>query len=218
LASAAERGRLAPGLRHVMALFSKLVAWASEQPALFLFLRGVLENDFRVIRSVARRHLSDQAGVRTLDLGCGPGAFSTLFASGSYVGVDVNLRYIDYAKRHFAGRFLAGDARRVELGDAAVDQIFVFGLLHHLDDVTVRAVLVEMRRLLAPGGHALVIEDIPTVSRLNLLGHLLHSAENGEHIRPAEDYRRLYAEHFSLDHEEILRSGICDYHAAVLRP
>jgi ubiquinone/menaquinone biosynthesis C-methylase UbiE len=201
-----------------MGLFSKLVAWTSEQPALFLFLRGLLENDFRVIRAVIRRHLSGQAGVRTLDLGCGPGAFSTLFACDSYVGIDINGRYIAHARRHFQGRFLAGDARKVELADASVDQILVFGLLHHLDDETVRSVLVEMRRVLAPAGHALVIEDIPTVSRLNLLGHLIHSAENGEHIRPVDEYRRLYGERFALESEEILRSGICDYFAAVLRP
>jgi hypothetical protein len=62
-----------------------------------------------------------------------------------------------------------------------------------------------------------VIEDIPTVSRLNLIGHLIHSVENGEHIRPPEEYRRLYAEVLGVEREEILRSGICDYYAAVLR-
>ncbi len=201
-----------------MGFFSKLVAWTSEQPALFLFLRGLLENDFRAIRAVIRRHLSSQDGVRTLDLGCGPGAFSTLFAAPAYVGVDINRRYVEHARRHFQGRFLEGDARRVELPDASFDQILVFGLLHHLEDETARAVLLEMRRLLTAGGRALVIEDIPTVSRLNLLGHLIHSAENGEHIRPADEYRCLYAERFALESEEILRSGICDYFAAVLKP
>jgi ubiquinone/menaquinone biosynthesis C-methylase UbiE len=201
-----------------MGIFSNLVAWASEQPALFLFLRGIVENDFRAIRALVGRRLSAEAGVATLDLGCGPGAFSTLFAAETYVGVDINARYVEYARRHFAGRFLAGDARHVELQSAGMDQIFVFGLLHHLADDHVREVLAEMRRVLKPSGRALVVEDIPTVSRLNLLGRLIHVAENGEHIRPAEEYRRLYGESFRLEGEEILRSGICDYHAAVLRP
>jgi ubiquinone/menaquinone biosynthesis C-methylase UbiE len=201
-----------------MIIFSKLVAWASEQPGLFLFLRGLLENDFRAIRAIIRRHLSAEAGVFTLDLGCGPGAFSTLFAPESYVGVDLNARYVEYARRHFAGRFLAGDARHVELAAGSMDQILVFGLLHHLEDEFVRAVLVEMRRVLKPGGRALVVEDIPTVSRLNLLGRLIHVAENGEYIRAADEYHRLYGERFAIETEEILRSGICDYHAAVLRP
>jgi SAM-dependent methyltransferase len=200
-----------------MLIFEKLVAWASDQPALFLFLRGIVENDFRAIRAVIRRHLRDDASLRTLDLGCGPGAFSTLFAPESYVGVDINPRYIAYARRHFKGVFLEGDARQVERPDASFEQVLVFGLLHHLDDDAARPVLAEIRRLLAAGGQALVVEDVPAVSRLNLLGHLIHSAENGEHIRKVEEYRRLYCERFRIEREEMLRSGICDYYAAVLR-
>jgi ubiquinone/menaquinone biosynthesis C-methylase UbiE len=199
-------------------MFSKLIAWLSDQPALFLFLRGVLENDFRAIRAIIARDLAGRAGTRTLDLGCGPGAFSTLFAPETYVGIDINPRYIDYARRHFKGAFSVGDARSIELADSSVDQALVFGLLHHLDDTAVRAVLGEMRRVLRPSGHALVIEDIPAVSRVNLLGHLTHYAENGEHIRAPEAYQRLYAETFRTEHDETLRSGICDYYAAVLTP
>ena len=201
-----------------MAFFEKLVARVSDQPALFLFLRGIVENDFRAIRAVIGRHLRNDAGLRTLDLGCGPGAFSPLFAAQGYVGVDINPRYIAYARRHFQGEFMAGDARAVDLPEASFDQILVFGLLHHLDDETVRAVLREMRRLVAPEGEALVVEDIPAVSRLNLLGHLIHTAENGQHIRPVEEYRQLYGESFRIAGEETLRSGLCDYYAAVLRP
>jgi hypothetical protein len=70
--------------------------------------------------------------------------------------------------------------------------------------------------MLVAGGRILVIEDIPAVSRLNLIGHLIHRVENGEHIRPPEEYRKLYAEAARIEREEILRSGICDYYAAVL--
>jgi ubiquinone/menaquinone biosynthesis C-methylase UbiE len=80
----------------------------------------------------------------------------------------------------------------------------------------VSAVLAEMRRVLRPEGHALVIEDIPAVSRLNLLGHLTHYAENGEHIRAPEAYRQLYGQTFRIERDETLRSGICDYYAAIL--
>jgi len=81
----------------------------------------------------------------------------------------------------------------------------------------VRSVLSECHRLLAPEGRVLVVEDIPAVSKLNLIGHLIHNVENGEHIRPSNEYRTLYAERFAVAHEEVLRSGICDYYAVVLR-
>jgi hypothetical protein len=67
-----------------------------------------------------------------------------------------------------------------------------------------------------PGGRILAVEDIPAISKLNLIGHLIHNIENGEFIRPPEQYRKLYAEKASIEREEILQSGICDYYAAVL--
>jgi ubiquinone/menaquinone biosynthesis C-methylase UbiE len=200
-----------------MGLLAKVVERVSDHPVLFIFFRSLLENDFQEIRARIRRDLVLGKGLRSLDLACGPGAFSDLFDGDDYVGVDLNRRYIDHARRQGKGTFVVGDARRVELPDGRFDQILIFGLLHHLSDADVRSVLRECRRLLVAGGHVLVIEDIPTLSRLNLIGHLIHSVENGEHIRPPEEYRRLYAEALGVEREEILRSGICDYYAAVLR-
>jgi len=125
-------------------------------------------------------------------------------------------RYIDHARRTRKGAFIVSDATHVELPDGRFNQILIFGLLHHLPDAEVRKVLAECRRLLSTGGRVLVIEDIPAVSRLNLIGHLIHRVENGEFIRPVEDYRRLYAEAGRVDRELVLQSGICDYYAAVL--
>jgi ubiquinone/menaquinone biosynthesis C-methylase UbiE len=199
-----------------MGLFATLVQKISDHPVLFIFLRGILENDFRAIRSTIRREMDLGPSARTLDLGCGPGAFSDLFEAGDYVGVDLNARYIDHARRTRKGAFIVSDATRVELPDGRFNQILIFGLLHHLPDAEVRKVLAESRRLLSTGGRVLVIEDIPAVSRLNLIGHLIHRVENGEFIRPVEDYRRLYAEAGRVDRELVLQSGICDYYAAVL--
>ncbi len=199
-----------------MGLLARVVEKISDHPVLFIFCRSLLENDFKAIRAVIRRDLKLSPGVRTLDLGCGPGAFSDLFEQGDYVGADLNSRYIDWARQHRKGTFVVADARQLELPDRRFDQILIFGLLHHLPDEVVRDVLSECHRLLVPGGHVLVIEDIPAISKLNLIGHLIHSVENGEHIREAEAYRALYRERFRIEHEETLRSGICDYYAAVL--
>src|SRR5262249_48697836 len=180
----------------------------ADRPALFIFLRGILENDFRAIRATIRRELDLGPGVRTLDMGCGPGAFADLFEKGDYVGVDLNARYIDHARGRYKGAFVVGDARKVDLPDARFDQILIFGLLHHLPDDDARAVLSECRRLLARGGRLLAIEDIPTMSRLNLIGHLIHRVENGEFIRPVEEYRRLYDGTARLRPELAVQSGL----------
>src|SRR5262245_51525625 len=199
-----------------MGLLSAAVEKVSDNPVLFIFFRSILENDFKAIRAQIRKELKLGQGLRSLDLGCGPGAFSDLFAGDDYVGADLNARYIEWAQKHRKGAFIACDAQKVPLPDGRFDQVLIFGLLHHLPDDVTRGVLGEARRLLVPGGRVLVIEDIPAVSKLNLIGHLIHHIENGEHIRPQADYRRLFEEFGKIENEEILRSGICDYYKAVL--
>jgi SAM-dependent methyltransferase len=199
-----------------VSLFAKLVEKVSDHPVLFIFFRSILENDFKAIRAVIRRHLKTRNGLRTLDLGCGPGEFADEFEGDDYVGADLNARYIEYAKHKKPGTFVVTDARKVDLPDHRFDQVLIFGLLHHLPDDDVRAVLSEARRLLVPGGRILAVEDIPAISRLNLIGHLIHNVENGEHIRPPAEYRKLYREAARIESEEVLQSGICDYYAAVL--
>jgi ubiquinone/menaquinone biosynthesis C-methylase UbiE len=197
-------------------MLARIVEVVSDHPVLFIFFRSLLENDFKAIRGLIRRELRLGQGLRCLDLGCGPGAFADLFEKDDYVGVDMNRRYIEHARRSRHGAFVVGDARKLELPDRRFDQVLIFGLLHHLPDEDVEAVLAECRRVLEPGGRVLAIEDIPAVSRLNLIGHLIHSVENGEHIRPPEEYKRLYGAYARIEREEVLKSGICDYYAALL--
>ncbi len=193
-----------------------LIEKLSNYPGFFLFCRGLFEADFTVIRKTIREHLAFDANVRVLDVACGPGAFSDLFSEQSYTGIDINPRYIEYAKKHFRGEFFAQDARRLSFEDGRFDEALVYGVLHHLDDSDLTEVARSIRRVVRAGGAVLVIEDIPTESHLNLVGHLLHWIENGHYIRPAEEYRRLLSPHFRIAEERVFRSGVCDYYMARL--
>jgi len=199
-----------------MGLLAKVVERVSDHPKLFIFFRSLLENDFQAIRALCRRELRLGQSPRTLEIACGPGAFADLFEGDDYVGIDLNRRYIDYARKNNRGTFIVGDARKIDLPAASFEQVLIFGLLHHLPDEDARAVLLECKRLLVPGGRALVVEDIPAISKMNLIGHLIHNVENGEYIRPADAYRRLYSQTMRIELEEVLKSGICDYYAVVL--
>ena len=191
-----------------------LAALVALNPVLFMACRSILENGFRQVRRAIQAEL--RADATTLDLGCGTGAFADLF-TGEYTGIDLNGRYIEYASAHRRGTFLNRDATAIgEVGPFA--QVLIFGLLHHLTDAQAHAVLDEARRVLISTGVVLAIEDIPTVSKANLLGHLLHRADGGSFIRANADYTRLYQAHFRLERDWTFRSGICDYSACVLRP
>ena len=188
----------------------------SNYPGLFLFCRGLLEADFREIRRTIREYLPKSEDQRVLDIACGPGAFSVLFDADVYVGVDINQRYIEYAQRQYKGTFHVMDARHIEFSDDSFDGVLVYGLLHHLDDDDAREVLKGVARVLKPSGRALIIEDVPSESRLNVVGHLLHRIENGHFIRSAEEYRTLMNVHLESQSDQFFRSGFCDYYMAVL--
>ena len=112
----------------------------SDYPAFFLFCRGILEANFRVIRDTIRTHLEPSPKRTVLDVACGPGAFSDLFPSESYSGIDLNPKYIDYAKSRYRGHFQVQDATKIDYPADSFDDVLVYGLLHHLSDEDVRAV------------------------------------------------------------------------------
>lgn len=197
-------------------MLHKLIETLSNRPRLFLWARSILEGNFKAIHRAIREQLPLTRGRKILDVACGPGAFSVLFDPEGYVGVDINEGYIHYASRHYHGRFHVMDARHLEFAEASFDQALVFGLLHHLSSEDATAVIDNLARVLKPGGQALVIEDIPTESKLNLAGRLLHWAENGHFIRSADAYRQLLTPRLQLKDERIFRSGICDYYMARL--
>lgn len=199
-----------------MDVIAKVVERISERPVVSIVARSLLESGFKAIRNLIRRELRLGQGLRTLDLGCGPGILSDLFVKDDYVGADLNLRYIDYARRKRRGVFFVSDARRLGLPSGHFDQALIFGLLHHLSDSDALATLSEARRVVVPGGRILAIEDIPTVSKFNLFGRLVHRLDIGKHIRSVKEYRRLYSGVARIEREEIFRSGVCDYYAAVL--
>ena len=134
----------------------------------------------------------------------------------NYTGIDLNSNYIEYANKNYRGTFEVQDARALAFAEDSFDDVLVYGLLHHLEDDDVSSVARGLKRVLRPGGRVLIIEDIPTESNLNLVGHILHWAENGHYIRPPGEYRRLLTPYFRVAEERHFRSGVCDYYMASL--
>ena len=108
----------------------------------------------------ARRHVGDRDVRRALDLGCGTGRFAPLLADTfgtAVVGVELAGKMRAVAVREAAHprvRYLAGRAEQVPLREGTVDLVWMSMVVHHLPDLA--AVAHEVRRVLRPGGVALV--------------------------------------------------------------
>ncbi len=106
------------------------------------------------------------AGMRLLDIGCGPGTISTdlaaLVAPGEVVGIDASEEIVAQAALHAETvgatnvRFEVGDLFALGYDDASFDVVHVHQVLQHLSDPV--AAMVEMRRVVKPGGLVAVRE------------------------------------------------------------
>lgn len=111
---------------------------------------------WRTVENSAARvipHL--RAGVRLLDVGCGPGTITADFARrvahGVVLGIDASADVIAQAQRDHPGvMFAIGDVYRIGCADASFDVVHAHQVLQHLADPV--AALKEMRRVVRPGG------------------------------------------------------------------
>jgi SAM-dependent methyltransferase len=102
-------------------------------------------------------------GARALDCACGTGYGSAFLAevggARSVVGVDVDPRAVEYARRRHTRdgvRFLAADALSTGLPDASVDLVASFETIEHLEDDGPARLVAEFDRVLTPGGVLIV--------------------------------------------------------------
>ena len=145
-----------------------------------------------------QQYLNIPRGARILDIGCGPGFVAAFVPQSTYVGYDVERRYIEYAQRRYAslGIFKLGEYTRRELEKyEPFDFVMMNALLHHLDDATALDLLKLAADSLKPGGKVLCI-DGGFHPKQNAFARYLVKGDRGEFVRNPEGYEKLAVEVF----------------------
>lgn len=92
---------------------------------------------------------------RILDVGCGTGAnIQMLSQFGTAEGVDVSTEALEFCRVRGITKVKQGAAESLPYEDASFDLVTGLDVVEHLDDDVLG--LSEMRRVLRPGGHALL--------------------------------------------------------------
>lgn len=146
-------------------------------------------------RIVEARFLADFAGQDVLEVGCGPGEWAPHMAGcRSYLGLDWNPAHIAAARdrvRDARFAFEVADIRdRSVLAKQGYDRVFAFGILHHLDDAEVRALVQALRDLMRPGGRLVIGEPVFHEGQ-GRLARFMKRRDSGQHIRTQAGYRHL---------------------------
>jgi ubiquinone/menaquinone biosynthesis C-methylase UbiE len=148
----------------------------------------------RDIKKILSQEVTASEKERVLELACGTGDFSPLFAAGSYTGVDLHEDYVRFARKKSGRVFAVMDSRYMGFKDDIFDGSICICFFHHLADQEVRLVLEELRRTLKDGGWGVIVDIIHPVSKYNLLGKLVEKLDQGEFLRYPKQYHSLFSE------------------------
>ena len=108
----------------------------------------------RFVAPLLDRAAAGRSDLRILDCGCGTGNNLRLLRRyGRAFGIDLTLSGLAYARAH-GERFLArASALTLPFSDESFDLVTSFDVIYAFNDELARAALLEMHRVLVPGGH-----------------------------------------------------------------
>jgi ubiquinone/menaquinone biosynthesis C-methylase UbiE len=132
-------------------------------------------------------HLLGDTPARILDLGCGPGLYTSRLAKlkHSCVGIDCSPASMEYAMQQAAEQqldctYVHGDVRTIDFGTGFDLVMMVFGELNVFHSSDARTIVAKARRALAPDG-VLLLEPhrFSAIEQLGRQGPSWHTAESG---------------------------------------
>lgn len=130
-----------------------------------------------------------QRNPSVLDIGCGIGQYADI-SEGKYLGVDLNERYIKYArKRHHKSNqsFICTDVVTGLHENSKFDLVLMVDFLHHISDENVSSILTAATHL--TNGHMAIFEPCP--NQIHPIGRWLISHDRGGYMRKPAMLREL---------------------------
>jgi len=181
--------------------------------AFYLFLE--LFGNYNMVSGIVDDELSVNDKDRILDLGCGTGYISKIFPSENFIGVDSDKDYIEFARRKYRRNFLTMNAADLKFADGYFDIVFISNLFHHLTHEMVLKVLSEVKRVLKPGGQALLMDISYVSERDSFYKKAIRMIDRGKNIMEFDTLRSLIMSYFKIK-KNYLKKGLLGDNAVFL--
>jgi len=178
-----------------------LVYLAWQAPFIEAKLRPVFQhNDMSCVQNV-------------LDVGCGPGTNAAHFGNVDYLGLDLNPRYIQRARRKYRRDFEVADVTTYAF-ERKFDLVLMNSLLHHLDESGVERLLSAIAlRALSANGRVHIIDLVLPEQRT--FAYRMARWDRGRYPRKLVEWKHIFERFFTLEIFEpyslkALGLGFCD--------
>ena len=171
------------------------------------WVRILINNNFRVIKSMIRENLDDKGDI--LDIGCGTGYFSRLFKFSKYVGIDSSLKYVGFANKKYGGKFFVMDANKMNFKNKLFDGVLMISFLHHLTDKELDGIFHDVKRVLKIEGKLIIIDPVPVYEQKNFLRKFIFRHDRGCYGRNKEQIFRLLEPYFNISSYAVKNSLTC---------
>jgi 2-polyprenyl-3-methyl-5-hydroxy-6-metoxy-1,4-benzoquinol methylase len=165
----------------------------------------VLTRGDHTMRAMTDQYIQPQSGERILDVGCGYGDLSRCLRDVSYVGVDSNEDYIEFAQRDpvRGAVFVVGDVTELsEERYGRFDCAVLIGVLHHLSDNDATRTLKAITEILDPAGRLVAAEPVWEPSQ-RTTARVLAALDRGRYVREQERYNELVSRWFAKTVSEV---------------
>ena len=144
-------------------------------------------------RFFVEQYVRPTAGMKVLDLGCGPAEILSYLPPVDYWGFDISEPYIARARKRYGGRgrFFCEELDEERLGGLPTfDIVLAIGLLHHLETPAAVHLMKLAARALRPGGRMVTIDPCidPAQGRV---ARFLVLKDRGQNVRDRRGYEAI---------------------------
>jgi cyclopropane fatty-acyl-phospholipid synthase-like methyltransferase len=149
-------------------------------------------------RTLVNEYIQPNAGIRILEIGCGPGTLVDYLPTSEYLGFDLSPKYINQAKKRFpAAQFVCERVSQFSLDkEKSFDAVIALGILHHLDDGEAMQLFQIAYAALKPGGKLVTADGVWTDDQSPAARWLL-AKDRGEYVRSEPQYLEIASRVFS---------------------
>ena len=150
---------------------------------------------------------------RVLDVGCGPGTNAAHFRNVDYLGLDLNPKYIERARRKYARNFDVADVT-IHSFDRKFDFVLMNSLLHNIDDSGVERLLSAIAsQVMDEDGRVHIIDLVLPEQRT--FAYRMARWDRGRYPRRLSEWKKIFERFFTLEIFEpyglkALGVGFCD--------